>query len=422
LAELTVIPTGNRLEIGGVLASSNFRRLLAGVHKLVEEKGYQDLALDFRKLDAAFTGGMLPICAHALQLRNERVDININLPEKETVRRLFLNANWAWLLEPRAYKQNHRVAGSRVPALRYSDVEILSGHIDRIVSAMLSAIGGLSREQFAAAEWSLNEIADNVLMHAGSPVGGLLQLDFRQGVRKGIEFVVADAGLGVPATLREAKPGLTDEEALEMAVKEGVTRNPQTNQGNGLFGTFEICRKSKGTFSMTSCNASLVLDQGGVVRYRRESIPFRGTVVDAKIDLSDPALLSDALRFKGRPHIPADHIEHRYESGDLRRLNIELRSEVRSFGSRVVAKGLYQKLENLIRMCPDQVLILDFDGVPVISSSFADEVFGRLFVHLGPVRFSSFVQYRNISETVAGLIDRAIKLRFQQSLLDNGLY
>ncbi|MFN9678939.1 MAG: hypothetical protein ACK58C_15345, partial [Betaproteobacteria bacterium] len=117
MAELTVIPTGNRLEIGGVLASSNFRRLLAGVHKLVEEKGYQDLALDFRKLDAAFTGGMLPICAHALQLRNERVDININLPEKETVRRLFLNANWAWLLEPRAYKQNHRVAGSRVPAL-----------------------------------------------------------------------------------------------------------------------------------------------------------------------------------------------------------------------------------------------------------------------------------------------------------------
>jgi len=36
LSELTVVPTGNRLEIVGVLAASDFRRLLAGMHKLVE--------------------------------------------------------------------------------------------------------------------------------------------------------------------------------------------------------------------------------------------------------------------------------------------------------------------------------------------------------------------------------------------------
>ena len=416
MAEVSVVPDGSRLSVGGVIAFSNFRRLLAGIHKLVEDKGYQDIVLDFKHLDAAFTGGMLPICAHAVLLRTKRIDFSLALPEKESVRRLFINANWAWLLEPRTYEENKRYTGSRVQALRFSDVESLASHIDRIVSAMLGAIGGISREQFAAAEWSLNEIADNVLMHARSDVGGFLQLDFRQGPRKGIEFVVADAGIGVPTTLREAKPGISDEEALEIAVKEGVTRNPQTNQGNGLYGTFEICQKSKGAFSMSSGNASLFLDQSGVVRYRREQIPFRGTVVDVKIDLSDPTLLSEALKFKGRPHIPADYIEHRYESEDLRRLTIELRAEVRSFGSRIVAKGLYQKLENLIRMCPDQVLVVDFEGVPVISSSFADEVFGRLFVHLGPVRFSSCLQYRNISETVAGLIDRAIKLRFQQSL------
>lgn len=419
MAEITVVPTGNRLEINGQLAVSTFRRVLAGIHNLVEAKGYQDLVLDFTRLDAAFPGGMLPLCAHVLRLREERVDANIVLPEKDNLRRLFVNANWAGLMEPRAFESNKLVSGNKVPALRYEDPQALSSHIDRIVSAMLGAVGGLRREQFAAAEWSINEIADNVLMHSQSSVGGLLQLNFYQGIRRGIEFVVADPGVGVPTTLREAHPGIADEEALELAIKEGVTRNAQTNQGNGLYGTFEICRKSKGTFSINSGNGSLFLDSHGAVRYRRESIPFHGTVVDARIDLNDPALLKDALQFKGTPHIPADYIEHRYESEDLRRLTIELRSEVRSFGSRVIARGLYRKLENLINMCPDQVIVMDFEGVPVISSSFADEVFGRLFVQLGPVRFGSCIQYRNITDTVSGLIDRAIRLRFQQSITDS---
>jgi len=62
-------------------------------------------------------------------------------------------------------------------------------------------------------------------------------------------------------------------------------------------------------------------------------------------------------------------------------------------------------------MAKGATIQIDFDDVPVISSSFADEVFGKLFMDLGPVAFVRSVDFRNINSTVQSLIDRAILQR-----------
>jgi len=72
-------------------------------------------------------------------------------------------------------------------------------------------------------------------------------------------------------------------------------------------------------------------------------------------------------------------------------------------------------IENLLR--EHRPVIIDFDGVGVVSSSFADEVFGRLFVEMGPRAFMIRIQMRNVDPTVEGLIDRAI---MQRTRLGNG--
>lgn len=72
-------------------------------------------------------------------------------------------------------------------------------------------------------------------------------------------------------------------------------------------------------------------------------------------------------------------------------------------------------LENLLR--EGQAVTLDFSGVGVVSSSFADEVFGRLFVEMGPRAFMTRIAMRNVDRTVEGLIDRAI---VQRTRLGNG--
>jgi hypothetical protein len=53
----------------------------------------------------------------------------------------------------------------------------------------------------------------------------------------------------------------------------------------------------------------------------------------------------------------------------------------------------------------------DFAEVPLISSSFADEVFGKLFSSLGPIRFGQLCRFKNIDGTCRALIDRAIMQR-----------
>jgi len=72
-------------------------------------------------------------------------------------------------------------------------------------------------------------------------------------------------------------------------------------------------------------------------------------------------------------------------------------------------------------MCDGQRIVIDFSGVSVISSSFADEVFGMLFVELGPMTFMRKIVFQNVSPTVNGLIDRAITLRAQQGQQSDGI-
>jgi anti-anti-sigma regulatory factor len=69
------------------------------------------------------------------------------------------------------------------------------------------------------------------------------------------------------------------------------------------------------------------------------------------------------------------------------------------------------KLKNLIAFLDSNKVIVDFEDVHLVSSSFADEVFGKLFVELGPLGFSASLEMRNIDPIVKLLIDKAIVQR-----------
>ena len=264
-------------------------------------------------------------------------------------------------------------------------------------------------------EWALNEITDNVLNHSQSEVGGILQLSVFELRKCRVEFTVADAGIGVPTTLRTTRPGLaTDADALLQSVRSGVTRNADAFQGNGLYGSLEICRVGGGKFSLNSGMGAL-FSINESVEARNELIDYCGTTVDAIIDFSDPQLLERALAIDGRVHKPVDYIELKYEQDGMHAVPFKLDEQATSFRSRPAGKPVHIKLANLVEACAGQTIYVDFGGISVISSSFADEVFGKLFVALGPMRFMQAIRLVNVSSTVQALIDRAITQRMQTS-------
>jgi hypothetical protein len=75
-----------------------------------------------------------------------------------------------------------------------------------------------------------------------------------------------------------------------------------------------------------------------------------------------------------------------------------------------------QKLKNLIRICGGKKIVVDFSDVAIVSSSFADEVFGKLFVELGPLEFMKAVEFRKVDSTIQGLINRSIEQRAKTGL------
>ena len=70
-------------------------------------------------------------------------------------------------------------------------------------------------------------------------------------------------------------------------------------------------------------------------------------------------------------------------------------------------------------MYPSYPIHVDFDGISVISSSFADEFLGKLFVRIGALRFMTAIQLRGVSPTVRSVLDRAILQRVQQEAKNN---
>ena len=309
-----------------------------------------------------------------------------------------------------------------IPVISYKTSEDQEKVINDILERLLETVPNFDRKAFAAVEWALNEITDNVLNHSESQIGGLIQFwSFDQRKQK-IEFTICDAGIGVPNSLRALNPQLSDIDALMEAVKSGITRNAKEFQGNGLYGTLEICRAGGGKFSLNSGYGAL-LCQDGSVATKAEKIPFSGTCIDAHIDFSEPHLLEKALSINGKIHKPVDYIELKYEQDDLKNIILKLSEQGYSFRSRIAGRPIKTKINNILQQCPGQIIHIDFFGIPVVSSSFADEVFGKLFQEIGPISFMQTIKLQNTSPTIQALIDRAIVQRMQNpfSRLEQGI-
>jgi anti-sigma regulatory factor (Ser/Thr protein kinase) len=408
----TIDRVDNRIVVAGELA--DFHKFLAIIHNIVERLGYSDVVLDLSQCTSAFQNSLLSLCAQVLAYRKAGISFDLVPPTDKKLANLFRNTNWGYFLDPRRFEPSAFRGHSQVPATQYQTPAEQQAAVNRIVNVMLGALPGLNRSDFAALEWAVNEITDNVLVHSQSPIGGLVQVStFIRGSKR-VQFVVADAGIGIPRSLRSGRQGITsDTEALDLAIREGVTRDASIGQGNGMYGSYEICSKSRGDFLVDSGNARLRYLPSSGLSIAAQNIPYSGTLVVATIDFSDPRLLEDALRFKGVKYTPVDYVDLNYASNPDGAIHFKLVEESTSFGSRVSGKPIQTKLLNLARMAGTSPICVDFERVPLLSSSFADEAFGKVFLSLGPIAFMQRIRLHNMSGAVEGLVNRAIAQRMQ---------
>lgn len=387
--------------------------LLVAMHQTVKTGPYTDFTLNFESCTSATAGPMLGLVAHTQSYWNQGIDITLKLPTDSMLNKLFRNSNWAHLIDFRSFDPSTFRGVSQIPTIKYSNGQEQHLAVERIISVLFGALSGLSRNDLRALEWSLNEVTDNVINHAQSKVGGFVQVtNFSKSKR--VEFAVADAGVGIPNSLRYGYPDLrSDHEALDRAIREGVTRSSEVGQGNGLFGTFRICQIGKGRLNIRSGYASLASELDAV-RIGPEPIPFSGTLVVANVPYASPVDLGDAFNFGGKPHIPTDYVDLHFDVDESDVPILRLSSESAGFGSRDAGRIARNKILNLRQLSDTGSVIVDLAGIPLISSSFADETFGMIFASLGPIQFANSIKLVNVDPLVESLINRAILQRVKQ--------
>lgn len=397
----------NNVIVSGDFNRDMLPRACATLHNL-KSQGYRSINIDLKCLERGFATELLPFATRCRDLLVSGIDIMLELPTDTQLARLFKNSNWAYLIDPRQYDLTQYHSERHIPAVCYTNADSHFEAVNQVVDKLLGSLEGFSRDQLAALEWAVNEITDNVLNHSASQIGGILQLTNK--LKSNIvEFVVCDAGVGIPRTLREAHSEInSDVAALDRAIREGVTRNRNTNMGNGLFGSYRLAQLSDGYFSIYSGYAILSYTPKNGLRVRQQSIPFSGTAIVCGISTAKPDILAEALSFRGERYTPGNsYVDKLVEDGGA---VIILKKEALSFGSRDVAKPVRVKIENLLLASPHQVEI-KLDDIALISSSFADEVFGKLFAQLGPITFMNRVKISGGNSIVRQLIDRAITQR-----------
>lgn len=396
----------NRIYVFGELSLRTFPAVGSNIHQITRKSGYDDVLFDFSNVTSVYPSFCPPFASYIQYLRQEyKIDFDVIEPNMTSTRQRLRSFGIDYFINPKSGSRPSKNASDpQIFSFRNSDQQHTA--VDSVLNSMLRKVQ-LERPQLKAVEWAISEITDNVINHSGSKVGGYI-IASKIPNTEIVEFCVADSGIGIASSL-----GIADEDqALEKAIQEGVTRNKQTNQGNGLYGTFRLAQVSEGTFSLKSGSATLYVDRGGNVRVRKEKSVFRGTIVLCQIDCSRNDLIRRALVFDGKSHDPAfDYLEKMHETKDTNDINVKASDICKTFGSRVSGSEARSYITNLVRLYPSRRLVIDLSDVNIISSSFADEVFGKLFIEMGPMRYMRQIIVGNTCSEVEVVIDRAITFR-----------
>lgn len=364
--------------------------LLAEIEFVFKNPQTREVVLYFKERFRPFPNILVPLACAIDHLRRNGRNVRVNKTFDELDETCYLSPRVAKPDELPGMSPAGLVWKYETPEDAYNLLAVTINHL----SFQLE----WERGTLHALEWSLYEVLDNVFQHAGVHAG-FFMFQVQQQQRR-LSYCVADQGCGIYRSLSTSihKPA-SPLDAITLAVRKGVTRNPSSNMGNGLWGTAEIIARSKGQITISSGGAALYFNRANG---HAESVPkvlvldrnYPGTFIDAQIDASVEVQMSEMFDVLASPvNLRVENLED--EDGAAR---ILLRNMRIGAGTRQSGDLLRVYTKNLLNETAAQIII-DFEGVGIVSSSFADEYIAKLYLQLGAETFNSRIRLNGMNET-----------------------
>lgn len=263
--------------------------------------------------------------------------------------------------------------------------------------------------------WCINETMDNVLQHANISKGLIMGQHLKDSHR--IAISIFDYGRGILKSFKDSnyyKPR-TAKDAITLALQEKVTRDPNVGQGNGMWGLSELVFNNGGLLRIISSEAGIQFNSRDVSDIPLSQCIYLGsenacTLVDFQLDYLSAI---DIDRILGGM---VDLWMENHET-DAGKISFSLAQEANGTGTRQAAERLRNMILNAYneKKCK---IIIDFEGINFLSSSFADELLGKLLVKFGLINFMQIFELVNISSSNKVVINRSVQQRMAQMYYD----
>lgn len=298
--------------------------------------------------------------------------------------------------------------------------KILLFHSDQQVDAITQAfVDVLSKKQICeegvidGIQWCISEIMDNVLTHSENNYGLIMaQVHPRA---NHIALCIYDSGIGIYKTLTNSryKPA-SEMDALSLALQEGI--GDGKGQGNGMYGLYQIVKSNQGTLTLTSGKSSLMMKGKGEIQ-KFYMIPYiddthRSTTVDFQLDLNRKINMQEAFRTIGGDPSFDFRIDNMLSEDD-EDVHYSIFENAQGTATRQSGRLLRNDITNTFRRTHRR-MILDFNGIKNVSSSFIDEVIAKLIIEFGAMEFMQVFLIINMNEDIRYLCNRSIYMRIYE--------
>lgn len=371
----------------------------------------KDLVIDLSNLRQVYPNGAVPFAAVLAFLRETtEQNITVRMPDDRRVH---------CIENPLTVDTYDRQGGDTLThsVWRY-DTEAEAQHLTRMYMEALTDQVQCEEGVIDSINWCLYEVMDNVFAHSHAGSGFVMMQLHR--TERLCAIAVADTGIGIQKSLAMAETRTAPLEilrdpstAIEYALRQGATSKGGAHQGNGLYGLRRSVEINGGALNVTSGwgRWSLRHGEAELSTDRSRALPdienHQSTIVDWQLDCSQKVRIDEAL---GSSYPINDLLETIEDDEGVYRVSVSEIEE--SLGSRKLGAEIRTRLENYLNAAAGlQYVVLDFKGVGVVSSSFADEVLGKLAASMGELEFRRRVSVDNTSATNRALIERAISLR-----------
>ena len=376
--------------------------LLAEMAFVFKNPQTREVVLYFRQRFRPFPNILVPLACAIDHLRRGGRLVRINETFEELDDTAYADARIARSSEMSSRDLVGRVWRYEAPEDVY---DLLAGTVD-----YLSYHLEWERGTLHALEWSLYEVLDNVFQHSGA-IAGFFMFQIQEQSRR-LSYCVADQGCGIYSSFAGSKYSpATPLDAITLAVRKGVTRDPKSNMGNGLWGTTEIVARSGGQITVSSGGAALFFNR---TTAQAQSVPkvlvldrqAPGTFVDAQMDASVEVQMAEMFDGLSLPvNLRVENLEDEY--GAVRIPMKDMR-----FGAGTRQSGVFARVytANLLNQS-DALVVVDFAGIGIVSSSFADEFIAKLYVQLGAEVFNARIRLHGMNETNTVIIRSVLAQR-----------